>query len=61
MTLVRAALECGQAGGHRQQGAAGLTGGRGAAHRWPSEQGVDLLYEAAVAGAIPLVRALESR
>jgi hypothetical protein len=46
-----------QAGGHRQQGAPGLAGG-GGLRALAKKQGVDLLYEAAVAGAIPLVRAL---
>ena len=47
----------GQAGCHRQQGSAGLAR-RGGSARPGQEERVDLLYEAAVAGAIPLVRAL---
>ena len=47
----------GQAGGHRQQGAAGRLRGR-AGRGGRRRTGVDLLYEAAVAGAIPLIRPL---
>jgi len=42
---------------HRQQGAAGPTTAR--RWRWPAEAaGVTLAYEAAVAGGIPIIKAL---
>ena len=56
-TLLLAALRARRQRRHRQQGAA-RRGRRRAVRRRPTTRGVDLYYEAAVAGAIPLLRPL---
>ena len=54
---VEAALQGRQAGGHRQQGAA-RPARRATGQRWPRSAAVALNFEAAVGGAIPIVKTL---